>query len=208
MPEVDTDRLLAIVGVIVGIVGLIATIAAARRWGTRRHRLLYEWGETSLLPERGNLLKVTFRDLPVDDPYLVTIVLRNIGPGDISSQIFDGGKPLVINLGCKKWYGITRNSHPHATLSNAVGSDDAVVQLRPTLLRTGEEVAFEAVVEGKSKPELESPLIDTDIVDGPAFQEIVTKQLIWGAESVALSLPGSVLVGGVARSVYRTVGKR
>jgi hypothetical protein len=46
-------------------------------------------------------LAVTYRDFEVKDPYLLTLRLVNVGPSDVSTSHFDGGRDLVIELGCK-----------------------------------------------------------------------------------------------------------
>jgi len=64
-------------------------------------------------------------------------------------------------------YGLTGTSHSN-TVSPAIGAE-AIIQLHPQLLRRGEEWIIEAVVSGTPAPELDSPLIDTDIVSEPAY---------------------------------------
>jgi hypothetical protein len=175
---------LALVAVIVAVVGVAVTIFAARRWGNRRRKVLFSYDSTPLLPvsDERHLLEITYRDIPVKEPHLVTVRVANIGPSDIASQHFDAGRSLVVRLNCTM-YGLTSNSHPHCTVSGAIGAE-GVIELRPLLLHRGEEWVVEAVVQGDASPTIESPLIDTDVVDGPS----AVKQLIEQLADVALTV--------------------
>ena len=175
---------IALVAVIVAIVGIAVTIFAARRWGNRRRKLLFSYESTSLLPigAEHHLLKITYRDIPVKEPHLVTVRVANIGPADIASQHFDAGRSAVVRLNCTM-YGLTRNSHPQYTVSRAIGAE-GVIELRPLLLHRGEEWVVEAVTQGDASPTIESPFIDTDVVEGPS----AVKQLIEQLGDVALTV--------------------
>jgi hypothetical protein len=83
-------------------------------------------------------------------------------------------------------YGITSTSHPRYTVSGAIGSE-GVLKLSPLLLHRGEEWVVEAVVQGDITPVLESPLIDTDVVEGPTALKQLAQQL--GDVAVSVSLP-------------------
>jgi hypothetical protein len=158
--------ILGIVAIAVGVVAIIVGVLAARRWGNRRMRLGFECRSTPLLPlgtsTGQDLLKVTYRDFEVPDPHLVTINLRNVGPGDIASKRFDNGDPLILDLQCTM-YGVTAASHPESTESTAVGAP-AVIKIRPMLIPKGESIVVEAVVSGSASPDLLNPLVDTDLV--------------------------------------------
>jgi len=68
-------------------------------------------------------------------------------------------------------YGLIRSSHPTSTGTVAIGAE-ADIELRPMLLRRGEEWMVEAVLSGKPRPTIENPLIDTDVIEGPsAFEQ-------------------------------------
>lgn len=158
--------ILGIIGIAIAVVAIVVGVMATRRWGNRRCRLLFDFRSVPLMPlgtpnVRG-LLKVTFRDIEVPDPHLITIRFKNVGPADIASDRFDAGEPLAVTLNCKM-YGLTSNSHPYATTSTAVGAN-GVITLGPLLLRKGEEIVVEAIVSGASMPDLSSSLVDTDIV--------------------------------------------
>ncbi|MBM0231907.1 hypothetical protein JNW91_08580 [Micromonospora sp. STR1_7] len=167
----DRSDVLALIAIAVAVVAIAAGALAAQRWGTRRGRITLMATASSLIPEgyiresTKNLLKVTWRDIDVEDPHMVLIGIFNTGPRDISSAHFDGGKPLLVRLNCKM-FGVTALSdHSVPMVSGAIG-DEAVIQLGPHLLRKGEVWAVNVIVGGRPRPELVSPLIDTDVEDG------------------------------------------
>jgi hypothetical protein len=183
---------IGLAAIIVAVVGIAVSVFAARRWGNRRRKILFSWSSAPLLPpgHDDGLLEVTYRDFKVKDPHLVTFRVTNVGPSDIASQHFDAGKPLTVVLNCVM-YGVTSSSHGHATVSRAIGAD-GVIDLRPTLLRRGDEWAVEIVVEGEARPTLESSLIDTDVVEGPSVLQQLAEQLVDVA--VTISLPFGVRI--------------
>jgi hypothetical protein len=187
--------ILAVIGIAVGVIAVVVGVLAARRWGNRRRKLLFEFRATPLIPPTASdpqgLLKVTFRDFEVPDPHLVTILLRNVSPADIATDHFDAGRPLVIRLNCQM-YGITATTHRDATASTAVGAD-GVISMGPLLLRTGESVVIEAVVSGAGAPELDSPLVDTDVVRESPNRRIVGERALGVMSSVAASVVETVV---------------
>lgn len=78
------------------VLAIPTTIFATRKWGNRRARLEVEVSATPLLPEDAppGVLEVTYRDFPVKEPYLVSVTLYNSGPRDVSTQMFDGERPI------------------------------------------------------------------------------------------------------------------
>ena len=157
--------ILPVAGLAAAVLATIAGLYATRRWGTRRRRLSFVYQSASLMPEgprAWGALRLVYGDLELQDPYLVTLHLRNVGSNDIASQHFDGGRPLVIELGCTI-YGLTNATHPDMGQS-AIGDKHGVITLPPRLLRKGEEWLVEAIVEGVPSPRLINSLIDTDLV--------------------------------------------
>lgn len=187
----DQNEWLVVAGIVVAVLVGVATVAATRRWGNRRRRLLLTVEAVPLLPpgKPDGLLQVTYRDFPVNDPHLVTTRLRNVGPSDIATAHFDGGRPLVLRLNCKLC-GVTRSSHPQSTTLPPLGAQ-ANLEFAPQLMRCGEEWSIEAVVEGEPEAVLDSPLIDTDVIEGPSY----LKQAIEALSGVVLNLPFGVTIG-------------
>lgn len=81
---------LTFASIVVGGVLTIGAIAfgiwAARRWGTRRGKLLLAYNVTALMPsgEPHKDLGFTYKGFPLRDPQLVTLRLKNVGPHDIT----------------------------------------------------------------------------------------------------------------------------
>lgn len=164
----DLGEWLGIVSLVLVLIFGVLALVAARRYGTRRRKVLFAFSTAPLLPvgQPPGLLEITYRSFPVPDPHLVTFRVTNVGPLDIASEHFDSNRPLLVRLNCTL-YGVTATTHPDQTVSPPLGTE-AVIALEPMLIRRGEEWVIEAVVEGDSMPELESSLIDTDVVSGPS----------------------------------------
>ncbi|GAA3548896.1 hypothetical protein GCM10022235_15650 [Kribbella ginsengisoli] len=162
----SAEAWLALGALVVAVVAVPSSIWATRRWGTRRAQLQVSVRSLPLLPEdmRPGLLEVTYRDIPVDRPHLVSVTLENVGPRDIPSSAFDGGRPIYVAFD-QTFYGLTSTSGGVRTLSPAIGTRaaDAVVELAPGLLKCGEVWSFSAVLSGPVKVSVKSPLIDTDL---------------------------------------------
>jgi hypothetical protein len=207
--DLDLDQVLTIIGIGVGVVAVIVGAMAAQRWGTRRRRLLFEYTSTPLIPEgqMASFLKVTYRDFEVEDPHLVRLSLKNVGPVDVATAHFDAGKPLTVRLHCTM-YSVTSTSHAAATESPAVGAE-AIVKLRPTLLPRGHEWVVEAVVGGALRPEVASTLIDTDILDKPTFNSQLSHSLLGVlARTLSPSLGPALIAEAVVGMVKGASGKR
>jgi len=179
MPSMDAPW---IVATAIAIVAIIVGFLGARHYGTRRRRLAFGWSATPLIPvdqPHGPLLQVTYADIPVDDPYLLTLRLANVGPLDIATEHFDAARPLRIDLDCT-FYGLTSLTSPGTTLSTTTGAigGEGYIEIAPGLLRRGTEWSIEVVVGGPPAPVLTSPLIDTDVVDPPTPRSKLAMNMI------------------------------
>ncbi|SEA68026.1 hypothetical protein [Leifsonia sp. 21MFCrub1.1] len=151
---------------VVAVVAVPVTVWATRKWGNRNARLDLPVIAAAILPNgvKPGPLAVTYRDLPVDDPHLVTVALTNSGPRDLTSAHFDGAKPIVISFD-KMFYGVTETAGNPQISSPGVGAAgaEATVLLGPALLKRGTSWSFTAVVDGPAEVAIDAPLIDTDI---------------------------------------------
>lgn len=150
----------------VAVIAIPVTIWATRRWGNRRGRISVSISATALIPEGSGRLEVTYRDIPVHSPHLVTISLRNSGPKDISSSMFDSGKPTVVSFDTT-FYGVTSVHGGVKLTSSAIGTTppDSTIGIKPGLLRRRSEWSFSAVVTGPVVVSIDSTIIDTDLIE-------------------------------------------
>ncbi|MFC7481668.1 hypothetical protein ACFQX7_18700 [Luedemannella flava] len=167
------DQKLSAVGVAVGVVAIVVGVLAARRWGTRRRRLFLTYTSASLMPSKSfsgiakNVLKVTFQDVVVDDPYVTIVVLENGGPADAASAHFHDGEPFYVELNCTL-LDVMNSSHPDYTIVR-VDEGRSAVGLRPCLFRKGDSWNFVAVTDGKPKLSAINSLVDTDVSTSDGF---------------------------------------
>jgi hypothetical protein len=157
---------LALSALVVAVVAIPVAVLATRQWGNRRAQIEFSSSSTPLLPDKvgRGLLAVTYRDIPVDDPHLVTVSVRNVGPRDISTAMFDSGQSISIRFD-QTFYGLTVVSGGAHTLSPGVGAspEEATVLFEPGLLKRGDAWSFSAVLSGPVGVSIEAPLIDTDV---------------------------------------------
>lgn len=154
----------AIVALIVAVLAIPVTIWATRRWGNRRAVLSYTVEVAPVLPEAEHArgLVVTYRDIPVPDPHLVTLTFVNSGPKDITSDLFDGGKPMTVQL-TGTFYGMTASVGDPVVGMPAVGTESGVLAFRPKLIKRGETWAVSLIVGGAVEIMVDAPLADTDL---------------------------------------------
>lgn len=157
---------LALAALVVAAMAVPITIWATRRWGNRSARLEVSVTSAPLLPAdvRHGLLVVTYRDVAVARPHLVSVSLRNTGPRDVSSEMFDGGRAIAIGFD-QTFYGLTETKGSPLTVAAPVGAPagPALVQLGPGLLKRGERWTFSAVTTGPVEVAIDAPLVDTHL---------------------------------------------
>lgn len=160
----DSGTWIGLAALLVAILAIPTTIFATRQWGTRRARLEVEVNATPLLPEdaRPGLLEVTYRDIPVEEPYLVSVTLRNSGPRDVATKMFDGERSITAKFD-QTFYGLTATQGGIGVTSPGIGAEAAIVAVRPGLLKRGESWSFSAVTSGPVDVSVDAPLIDTDV---------------------------------------------
>lgn len=153
-------------GLIVAILTIAVTVLATRHWGNRRARLDVEIDAIPLLPGGvgPGLLEVTYKGIPVSAPHLVTVALRNTGPRDLASGMFDNGRSIAVRFD-QTFYGLTAANGGVQAIAPAVGAsaDQAIVSVGPALLKRGTSWSFSAVTTGPVGVNVDAPLIDTDV---------------------------------------------
>lgn len=194
------------VTIAIGLTAISTSIWAARQWGDRRGRLVFAFEYVRLLPEDGGrgLLTVSYRDIEVDNPYLLSLRLENVGSRDIPSTRFDGSKPIEIHLGATV-FGLIRPPSSGArkieVMSTAIGST-APLTVRPQLIGKGDTWIGDVLVSGQPAPTLQHSLVDVDIVEGERTSSAVAFEL------AAEILPGSGLVRAIAHVASVIAGSR
>jgi hypothetical protein len=154
----------------VAVLAVLCGALATRQWGNRRRRVLFTSRvrplATDELSDDDLYVQVTYRGSQLMDAHQVTVSLKNIGPADVTSAHFDGGEPLVVDLGC------TTYSMTNSVQSDAVGArsfrGERSVEWRPALLKRGDTWTIDVIVSGKPWIIPFSPLADTTmVVAGP-----------------------------------------
>jgi hypothetical protein len=112
---------LGVAALIVAVLAIPLTIWATRQWGTREARVNFGIDSIPLLPEQAGrgLVQVTYRDIPVDAPHLVSVTFRNTGPRDIGTTMFDNGRSISVRFD-QTFYGLT-HSFGQVSISGARG---------------------------------------------------------------------------------------
>jgi hypothetical protein len=154
-----------VVAIIFGIVTIVVTVLVTRRFGNRRAVLTWFSEATPLIPSlaEASHLEVTYRDIPVRNPVLVTVVLFNSGPLDITSEMFDSGRPIRVDVG-GEFYGITRVEGEAEVVIPEIGAkgEQSAVLIQPRLLKRRQSWSFSAVVSGATEVKIDLPLANTD----------------------------------------------
>lgn len=154
------------IALVVALASIPITVWATRRWGNRRAKVSISVTSTPLIPDDATRLAVTYRDIPVESPHLVTVVMRNTGPRDVASSMFDSGNPTVVSFD-STFYGVTATRGGVQLISSGIGATppDSKVGIAPALLKRKSEWAFSVVVTGPVEAELRSTLVDTDLIE-------------------------------------------
>lgn len=156
----EIDWLVWVVGLVIGS-GI--TWYFSWKYGNRRRKLLFAWDAVQLRPNHeaaGGELKVSFEDMPVQDPYILKITLKNIGASDIATAHFDEGRPLRVEFPDGYVSILDRDMGAVETVEQGQNFLD----IQPILLKRGELITLDVLVNGPTTPQLVSKIIDTDIV--------------------------------------------
>lgn len=133
------------------------------KYGNRRRKLMFTWEAVQLMPHKDAAvgpLEVTYEGVRVADPYLLKIVLKNIGAADIASSHFDQDEPLRVRFP-EGFVAILDTDMGAATV---IGIDSDHVSIPPLLLARGDAITIDALIDGHAVPTVVSKIVDTDIV--------------------------------------------
>jgi hypothetical protein len=183
--EVDWSLVWTIAGVIVAVIGLVASILAARRWGSRRTRLQIDWRVRPLVPfsfvnSKGEVETVGSRSPP---QFEVELSIKNMGPQDILAEHFEG-QPMRLNLGTS----IHRNGHWSNGDSGFLDFEREAALIHPRRISADAVALYYTVRCFGKRPDL-------SISAPPAHVRVKTRQVrdldSYGTGVDQFSLPGS-----------------
>lgn len=185
------------------IIGSAITWFFSWKYGNRRRKLLFTWDAVQLMPNHeaaGGELEVSYEGQRLKDPYILKITLKNMGPTDITTAHFDNARPLQIKF--PDGYVATIDGDMGAAEAVELGSD--YLGVHPVLLKRGEPIFLDVLVDGPTIPYVNSSIIDTDVVTADAKDvalNIVEQTVGLTAEGFVLGAPGLKAVGQLAKRI-------
>jgi hypothetical protein len=163
-----------VVAVVIGALGAFATMRASNpkrelTWSTFSDSIL---GRPLNVWHNGVTVTYRYQGTEIENPRLVGIRMRNTGRRDITTALFDGGRPIR--------FSVIRDAEPVAVTEVAkwgAAADpeiilrDGRIEVHPMLLRAGQEIAFGVLVTadaggGAEVMMWEMPLIDVRVREG------------------------------------------
>ncbi|PMQ21868.1 hypothetical protein CIK84_10230 [Glutamicibacter arilaitensis] len=153
---------------ILGVIGIPVSIFFTWRWGTRRAKLQIAIESTRLLAqgEVTEKLEVSYDGKRVENPYLTTLWIKNVGPRDVPSNAFEDDFRVKISGRFFEFFDIeTNNGINPAVMSDSItlSSDSSVILIPPRLIPKGTVWVFKFLTSGESKILGRGELQDTDI---------------------------------------------
>jgi hypothetical protein len=116
-----------------------------------------------------NELEVRHEGRPLSQPYIVTVMVVSKGRKDISSASFDGGQPIVVNLGVPIIQELRFDAAPESrgVPVPKVVIDGTRVLVGPSMLAKRHTLTITALVEGEPSLSSEIPILDIRRSDKP-----------------------------------------
>jgi hypothetical protein len=101
----------------------------------------------------------------VQDPYLVTVIIRNVGPSDISEANFNRANPLKLTVDGAKVVDFMDSSEED--LPYTLGGEGDTVLVGPGLLPAKSELSLRILTEGEPEAIDIGDLINVDVKGMP-----------------------------------------
>jgi hypothetical protein len=155
----------AIAGVLVSLaIGLLAAWISLR--SAPKRRLSYNVSDpVSLMTPDGakHGLEVRRGNQILADPYLVDVTLYSSGRQSITSEMYDGGRPLLLHLNVPivALLKISKNPNEQAIPKYQISS--STLEVGPDVLAAQQRIIFSLLVDGQPNLEMESHLSDVRI---------------------------------------------
>lgn len=153
--------------------GVLATLAltvvlaalglwGTRRWGTRRSRLRVSWDFVGVIPPHpAKNLEIRLDGKVMEDPYVLTVIMRNAGPNDIAESNFNRTKPLRVTVMGARIIDIM--DQEDEDLPHRMSDDGADLLVGPGLLPAKSQRTFYAFTDQKPSGIDVGKLVDVDI---------------------------------------------
>jgi hypothetical protein len=207
-------------GVIVGLLGIAATVWVTLRAANPKRRLLYSMPVvTPLLNPRPNLPDIEVRRAGnvLANPHVVSVQLTSRGRRDIAREAFDGEKPLCLDVGVPIVECLKVTTSPPDRLEPSWNIDGSRLLIGPnvSLISRRQTIDVSLLVDGES-PHLSPPkqsLIDVDIRPfDPASERglpavfwlagwLIVVIVLWPVEAVYLIHETGVVLSRIAASI-------
>jgi hypothetical protein len=172
----------AVVGTIgTVIVGVISTWYASR--AAPKRRLLYSISDPVPLLAPGGLpegLEVRRGERKLTDPRLVEVTLTSNGRQSISSELFNQGRPMLLDLGVPIVEVLKKTTRPTEQAIPDYRVSLSTLEVGPSAFAPRQQVKFSLLVEGDPELKLVSNLPDVNVrrqqsgLDPKARRTIIT----------------------------------
>lgn len=159
-----TTLVLAVIAILLAVVSVYY---ARRALFPPKRRLSYCVESSSpLVQGAGHLagaIEVSREGVPLSDPHVVVLWLKNTGRHAIASEHFDQGRPVELDLSAQIVDLVTAGGSAQASCA----VHGAVIAYGPELLSKGQKVTFTALVDGAPDFSLRQHLIDVEVKAAP-----------------------------------------
>ena len=193
---------------VVTIIGAVISIIAWRSGILRKRLLLSITSRSRLLaapePMREDL-KVTYQDGQLEDPYVITAEIANVGRSYISSEAFDKERSLEFALNVPIVKVLTTEHEPESAPPPMITASGKMFELKPELIAKGESITVSLLTEGRvSDVEISfNPFgdVDVDIRDREAWLKQRSRRKVIFAAASAVALTAALLLVSVLATV-------
>jgi hypothetical protein len=155
-------------GVVVAVLAAVAVVWVTLSFGFPRRRLYYGLRAAAPLltapPGMRSDLQLLHRKEPLADPYVLTVELISRGRKDIPNDAYNGGQPLLLDLGSRIVEILQITSEPGTLVPPQVVPSETLLRIGPSLIGKRHQITINVLTDG-GQPSLtcRSPLIDVQV---------------------------------------------
>lgn len=153
-----------LIGILIALLALGVGLLQLAWTGPQRRRGVAYWASQRRLLSRrvgAATLKVVVNGEEVEDPRSVTVHFVSYGQLDVPSSAYDGGRPVVIDLGVP----VVQQLDSSGIAAKDFVVDGSAITMTPHLIKAGAQYQWELVCDGPPHVTIDPPLIDTDVMD-------------------------------------------